>query len=125
MRFVCLSVITLVLAACGGEKPLEVLVEDAARYYNSNGEDAFAGLYAGSKTRAYTEGGDTLVARIDNVPSGKQVVDPIMWGKGVRQGLCSDSYVRELLEKGVKFRLEMRSNMGVELPTTHLANCVG
>lgn len=125
MRFFRFAVATLALSACGEEKPLNVLVEDAARHYNSNGEDAFAFLYSGSKTRAFAEGDDTLVVRIDNIPSGKQTVDPIMWGKGVRKGLCADGYVRDMVGKGAKLRVEMRSNMGVDLPTTHLASCVG
>lgn len=125
MRVICLFAATLAVVACGEGEPLDVLVEDTARYYNSQGEDFFADLYPGSKTGASAEGGDTLVVRIENIPSGKRATDPFKWSNGVREGMCASGGMDHLLEAGAKIRVEMRSNMGVELPTTHLASCVG
>ena len=73
--------------------------------------------------RALLEGGDTLVFKLGNMPTGNTTFDPYAMRKSLRPELCDDAGLRELVEQGVKVRFDITSNYGKELPYIQFTRC--
>jgi len=122
---ILLCVTPLLLAACGSQAsvPVDVLAQKSAERLNSKGEDALAGIYPGSKVRAWVEGENTLVVRIENMPTGTRSVGAFEYNDAVRKRFCKAKNFSKLVSLGVRLRIETRSTIGRELPTSYIASC--
>lgn len=122
MRILSVPVILWLLAACA-DAPLEQRLAESVQRFNES-EARNAPSSPGALTRTvHIEGGDTLVFKLDNIPTGNTSFDPNAMRKSLRAEFCEDRAMRELLEAGVKVRFDLTSNYGKELPSVKFARC--
>lgn len=122
MRILFLSVISVLLAACTNAPLDQRLAEAVQRFNDSEARNAPSSPGALTRT-AGIEGGDTLVFKLANMPTGTTSFDPNAMRKSLRGEFCEDREMRELLEAGVKVRFDLTSNYGKELPSVKFARC--
>nr|WP_137677363.1 hypothetical protein [Parerythrobacter lutipelagi] len=126
MRIVTISVLAATLTACGpgvSEQNLPQTLEGAANFINTDGQAMLAGEMGNAQVSAAAEGGDTLVLKIENLPTGNQVMDPNVMRKMLRPSICDNSGNRSVIDAGGKFRVEFISNTGKASPPVTIANC--
>ena len=117
---------TTTLAGCGAiaaPMTLKESMQDAADFFNVNGASFLPGEIAQAKVSARVEDGDTMVIRLENMPTGHATYDANYARKMLRPKLCDTRSGRNMIEQGGKIRVEMRSNIGKELPPVQIAHC--
>ena len=77
----------------------------------------------GVELSARIDEGDTLVLKVENLPTGNQTYDPNLMRKQLRPEICGEGAFRQLIDEGGRLRFEMVSNTGKELPAIQFARC--
>lgn len=116
----------LALAGCGAlaaPMTLEESMQDAADFFNKNGASFLPKEIEQAKVSARVEDGEIMVIRLENIPTGNATFDANYARKMFRPKLCEQSSSRKIIEQGGKIRVEMRSNIGKELPSVQVARC--
>ncbi|MCB2085940.1 MAG: hypothetical protein H6920_05645 [Sphingomonadaceae bacterium] len=126
MRIAITAACAATLSACGPgvtEQNLPEMLEGAANFINTDGQSMMSDEIGNARISARAEGGDTLVMRIENIPTGSYTFDPDAMRKMMRPHVCDQSGNRSVIDAGGKFRIEMISNTGKASPPFTIARC--
>jgi hypothetical protein len=107
----------------GRPAPLESKLEAAAGQLNEHASKMLPPEFGNSRLESEVIGKDTLVLRILDTPTGHETADPNQLRKILRRDMCEMSSLREIIERGGKIRIEMISNIGVEVTAFQIARC--
>ena len=126
MRIPAAILVSLLITSCGQQvekRDLPTRLDDTVQFFNDNLERMKPPELGNAKFSAYAEGGDILVVKMENVPTGNEIMDPDVMRRLLRPKVCETESGRSFIEAGGKVRIEWISHTGYESPPSTLARC--
>ncbi|QDH33141.1 hypothetical protein [Porphyrobacter sp. YT40] len=123
MKRVWLLAAMMLATGCGGPQTLDEALASAAKHFNNRGTGMLSDEFKSSRVEAAVSGGNMLVLRVLDTPTGNATLDSVVARKSIGPRLCDMSRVRSVLEKGGTLRVEIVSNIGVEATSFQMAKC--